>query len=140
MLSGPSIYWIRSRQASLADEFSKQPAKGQLLFEMSDIFIKEGDSTKYNLVINGFGEMPMSQNKVEDLPYFAMFLLKIRNDDQVKKGIDDIVKFLKAVPEVQRKEVTGLINQNILKPIADRKDQEGLKEQAEYIRGQIKQQ
>jgi aminopeptidase N len=125
-------------QASkMADEFSNHPAKGGLLVAMSDIFIKDGDSTKYDLVINGFDKMPMSQNKVEDLPYFAVFLLKISNDDQVKRGIDDIIKFLKAVPDDQRKEVTGLINQNILKPIADRKEQEGLKEQAEYIRGKI---
>lgn len=124
----------------LANEFSKHPAKGQLLSSLVDIFIKEGDSSKYDLVIGGFEKMPMSQTKMDDLPHFALSLLKIKNDDQVKRGVDAIIKFQEALPKGQKKEITGLINENILKPIADRKDAEDLKEQADYIRFKIGQQ
>ena len=121
----------------LADEFAKQPAKGELLSAMVDIFIKQGDTSKYDLMIAGFDKMPMGDTKVESLPRFAMSLLKIRNDDQVKKGIDAIVRFQKAIPSSQRKEISTLINNNILSPIATRKEAMGLKAQADYIREKI---
>jgi len=121
----------------LADTFSKQPAKGELLSAMVDIFIKQGDTSKFDLMIEGFDKMPMGDEKVENLPRFAMSLLKIRNDDQVKKGIDAIIRFQKTIPSSQRKEITTLINNNILDPIANRKEAMGLKVQADYIRGKI---
>jgi aminopeptidase N len=124
----------------LANDFSKYPAKGELLNAMTDIFIKDGDTSKYNFVIEGFEKMPMGQAKFDDLPHFALNLMKIQNDDQVKRAVDAIIKFQKAIPADQKKEINGLINENILKPIADRKEAEGLKEQADYIRSKIDQQ
>jgi hypothetical protein len=82
----------------------------------------------------------MGQAKFDDLPHFALNLMKIQNDDQVKRAVDAIIKFQKAIPADQKKEINGLINENILKPIADRKEAEGLKEQADYIRSKIDQQ
>jgi aminopeptidase N len=121
----------------LAEDFSKHPAKGELLTAMGDIFIKNGDTTKFDLMIEGFDKMPMGQSKVESLPRFALSLLKIQNDEQVKRGIDAIVRFQKAIPSSQRKEISQLINNNILSPIASRKEAMGLKAQAEYIREKI---
>jgi aminopeptidase N len=121
----------------LADTFSKQPAKGELLSAMVDIFIKQGDTSKFDLMIEGFDKMPMGDEKVENLPRFAMSLLKIRNDEQVKKGVDAIIRFQKTIPSSQRKEISTLINNNILNPIANRKEAMGLKVQADYIRGKI---
>jgi aminopeptidase N len=123
--------------STLADEFSKHPAKGILLSSMMDIFLRNGDSTKYDLVIDGFEKMPMSQSKFDDLPHFAMSLLKMHNDEKVKKGVDAIIKFQESIPVAQRKELTGVINDNILKPIADRKEADGFKAQADYIRSKI---
>jgi aminopeptidase N len=122
---------------SLANVFSKAPARGELLSAMVDIFIKVGDSSKYDLVIDGFDKMPMDQTKMDDLPNFALSLLKIRNDDQVKKGIDAIIRFEEAIPAAQKAEISKLINENILSPIAERKEAMGLKGQADYIREKI---
>jgi aminopeptidase N len=108
----------------LANRYAKQPAKGELLSAMADIFVKAGDTSKYDLVI-------------EDLPHFALSLLKIQNDEQFSRGVDAIIGFEDAVPSGQRKQISTLINQNILAPIASRKEAMGLKAQADYVRKKI---
>jgi aminopeptidase N len=121
----------------LADEFSKYPAKGDLLAAMSAIFIKEGDESKFNLVIEGFDKMPMSQEKFNEFPAFAALLLKMNNTDEFKKGVDALVHFRDAIPASQREEISKMINNNFLKPIADRKESAGFKEQAAYLKSKI---
>src|SRR5664279_1389327 len=71
----------------LANEFSKYPAKGDLLAAMSTIFIKEGDDTKFDMIIAGFDKMPLSQEKFEEFPEFAALLLKMNNTEQFKKAV-----------------------------------------------------
>jgi aminopeptidase N len=121
----------------LANEFSKYPARGDLLAAMSAIFIKEGDESKFELVIEGFDKMPMSQEKFNEFPAFATLLLKMNNTEEFKKGVDALVRFRDAIPASQREEISKLINNNFLKPIADRKESAGFKEQAAYLRSKI---
>ena len=121
----------------LANEFAKYPAKGNLLAAMSAIFIKQGDESKFDLVIDGFDKMPMSQEKFEEFPQFAGLLLKMQNTIQFKRAVDALVRFRETIPSAQRAEIGALINNNFLKPIADRKDAAGLKEQADYIRSKL---
>ena len=122
----------------LANEFAEHPAKGELLSAMSSIFIQEGDVTKFDLIINGFDKMPMSQEKFEKFPEFAALLLKMDNTEQFKKAVDALVHFRESIPSSQRAEISTLINNNFLKPIAQRKEAAGQKEQAEYILSKIK--
>lgn len=122
----------------LANEFAKYPAKGNLLSAMSVIFIKEGDESHFDLIIDGFNKMPMSEDKVKAFPEFAGSLIKMKNDDQFKRGVDAIVRFRNTIPSEQRAAIGELINNNFLKPIGDRKESGGFKEQAAYIRSKIK--
>ena len=121
----------------LANEFAKSPAKGDLLAAMSAIFIKEGDESKFDLIISGFNKMPLSQEKFEEFPAFAALLLKMNNTEQFKKGVDALVRFRESIPSNQRAEISNLINNNFLKPIGQRKEAEGQKEQAAYILSKI---
>ena len=122
----------------LANEYSKYPAKGDLLAAMSAIFIKEGDESKFDLVIDGFDKMPMSQEKFNQFPEFAALLLKMQNTDQFKKGVDALVRFRESIPAAQRAELGALIDNNFLKPIGQRKEAAGMKEQSDYILSKIK--
>ena len=122
----------------LANEYSKYPAKGDLLAAMSAIFIKEGDESKFDLVIDGFDKMPMSQEKFNQFPEFAALLLKMQNTDQFKKGVDALVRFRESIPAAQRAELGALIDANFLKPIGQRKEAAGMKEQSDYILSKIK--
>jgi aminopeptidase N len=121
----------------LANEFSKSPAKGDLLAAMSAIFIKEGDETKFDMIIAGFNKMPMSLEKFEEFPAFAALLLKMNDTEQFKKAVDALVRFRESIPANQKEEISTLINKNFLKPIGERKDAEGQKEQASYILSKI---
>jgi aminopeptidase N len=122
----------------LANEFANHPAKGNLLSAMSAIFIKEGDESKFDLIISGFNKMPLSQEKFEEFPAFAALLLKMNNTEQFKKGVDALVRFRESIPSSQRAEISTLMNNNFLKPIGQRKEAEGQKEQAAYIMSKTK--
>ena len=121
----------------LAEEFSKHPAKGDLLSAMSGIFIQEGDVSQFDLIINGFDKMPISQEKFEKFPEFAALLLKMDNTAQFEKAVDALVRFRESIPASQRAEISTLINNNFFKPIAQRKEAAGQKEQAAYILSKI---
>ena len=121
----------------LANEFSKYPAKGDLLAAMSAIFIKEGDETKFDMIIAGFDKMPLSQEKFEEFPQFAALLLKMNNTDQFKKAVDALVRFRESIPANQKAEISKLINDNFMKPIGQRKEAAGQKEQAAYILSKV---
>ena len=119
--------------------FPNTRQRENLLAAMSAIFIKQGDESKFDLVIDGFDKMPMSQEKFEEFPGFAALLLKMNNTDQFKKGVDALVRFRESIPASQRAEISTLINNNFLKPIGQRKEAAGLKEQAAlyYVEGRI---
>jgi aminopeptidase N len=121
----------------LANEFSNHPAKGDLLAAITAIFIKEGDESKFDLIISGFDKMPISQEKFEEFPEFAALLLKMNNTEQFKKAVDALVRFRESIPVNQRAEISTLINNNFLKPIGQRKEAAGQKEQADYILSKI---
>jgi len=122
---------------ALVTKFVKQPAKGNLLSAIIQISITSGDMDNFDLVAEGFDKLPMSQKKMDNLPYFAAMLLRIENTDQLKKGIDAIVKFRDAVTGDQKEEISNLINDKMLKIIAERKDAAGLKDQANYIKSKL---
>lgn len=123
---------------TLAQKICKQPMRGNLLSAVIDIFIKAGDQSQFDLIATEYDKMPLSQKKMDNLPYFAAMVLKVQNTEQVKKGIDAIVKVRDTVPKSQREEFTVLINDNILKPIAERKKAAGLTEQSDYITSKLK--
>ena len=104
---------------------------------MSAIFIKEGDETKFDMIISGFDKMPLSQEKFEEFPQFAALLLKMNDTEQFKKAVDALVRFRESIPANQKAEISTLINNNFMKPIGQRKEAAGLKEQAAYILSKV---
>jgi len=124
---------------TLAQKFAKQPAKGKLLSAIIELSIRSGDLSNFDLLAEEFDNLPMSQSKIDDLPYFAGMVFRIQNTDQFKKGIDAIVKLRESIPSEQKEELGKLINEKILKPIADNKRTQGLKEQADYIKTKLPQ-
>jgi aminopeptidase N len=132
-------YLDEEKATQLANEFSKFPAKGDLLIAMSSIFIKAGDESKFDFIIDGYDKMPMSQEKFDEFPEFAAILLKVQDTEQFKRGVDALVRFRDAIPASQKDELSKLLNDNFLKPIGQRKEAAGMKEQADYILSKIPQ-
>ncbi len=127
----------KEKAAELAEKFYTQPARGDLQSAMVDQFIASGDTAKNNFIVDAFAEMPVSEAKLNQLPNFAMAVLKMTSDRQVEKGVDALVDFTRSLPSSQRKEFSTLINENFLKPIAQRKAATGFKAQAEYINNKL---
>jgi aminopeptidase N len=104
---------------------------------MSSIFIKAGDVSKFDLIIDGYDKMPMSQEKFDEFPEFAAMLLKVQDTEQFRKGVDALVRFREGIPAGQKLELSKLLNDNFLKPIGQRKQAAGMKEQADYILSKV---
>ncbi len=142
-VSGNALYALSAldepQAYQLAKQFYKYPARGELNSAIVAIFIKEGIDSNFDYVIEGFRKMPeLSLEKVETFPQFAALTLKMDNTDQFKKAIDAIVKYRDGLPAAEKGQISKLINDNFLKPIADRKEAAGLKVQADYVRSFIK--
>ena len=120
-----------------AKELSKKPAKGKLSTAISTILITYGDETSFDFVSEEFEKTPMSEGKFQQLQSFTTLLGKIKDNDKLKKGVDQIVKFREGIPSAYRSQTDPFINQFLLQGLASKKDAAGLKEQADYIKSQI---
>jgi aminopeptidase N len=120
-----------------AKNLTHTPSKGKLNIAITSALISSGDQSYFDAVTDGFEKMPLSQEKLNFLEQFADMVTKVQNTDQLKKGIDEIVKLREAIPKTYRTQTDPFINNNILKPIADKKDYDGQKEQADYVRSKI---
>jgi aminopeptidase N len=116
---------------------SKQPSKGKLRSSISEVLMKFGDESNFDVIADNFDKMPVTQNKFSSLQPYAALLSKIQNTDKLKRGIDQIVKFRDAIPASVRVQTDPYINNLILKSIATKKDAAGLKEQADYIKAKM---
>ena len=120
-----------------AKELSKKPAKGKLSTAISTILITYGDETSFDFVSEEFEKTPMSEGKFQQLQSFTTLLGKIKDNDKLKKGVDQIVKFREGIPSAYKSQTDPFINQFLLQGLASKKDAAGLKEQADYIKSQI---
>jgi aminopeptidase N len=112
------------------------PAKGKLADAISSTLIKFGDESAADIILGNFERMPLGQEKFQSLQPLVDFLTKAKNPQTVKRGADDIASFRDAVPEAFRDQVAAFMNP-MLKNLAKKKDDAGLKEQADYIRTKL---
>ena len=120
-----------------AKELVKQPSKGRLITAISNVLLQAGDASSFDVITGNVEQMPVGQAKFNLLRSYAGMLNKVRDTDKLKKGVDLIVEFQKAVPPAFRGRTDPVIN-NMLKTMADQKQADGLADQAEYIRSKMK--
>ncbi|HEY0732929.1 MAG TPA: hypothetical protein VGD33_10960, partial [Chitinophagaceae bacterium] len=78
-------------------------------------FVKAGDESMADKIINDFAEMPLGQGKFNSINNLSSYLAAIKSTEKVKKGVDAIVEFREAVPEAFRGQTDPFINGMILK-------------------------
>lgn len=120
-----------------AQRLAKQPAKGVLGDVISESLIKFGDESAFDVIAPIFDELPLGQAKFEKLQPFANFLAKVKDPEKFKKGVDMIIKFREAVPQAFRNQTDPFINNIVLKGLATKKQQAGMKEQADYVNSKL---
>jgi aminopeptidase N len=103
---------------------------------ISNVLLQAGDASSFDVITENVEQMPVGQAKFSLLRSYAGMLNKIRDTDKLKKGVDLIVEFQKAVPAAFRGRTDPVIN-NLLKTMVDQKQADGLADQAEYIRSKM---
>jgi|CXWL01.1.fsa_nt_gi aminopeptidase N len=130
---------------AVAKQLGDKPAKGNLQEAIMNEIVKSGDESMADKIIGDFEKMPMSQGKFQALNSLSTYLSAIKNPGNVKRGVDEIVKFRDAVPEGFKNQTNPFINGVILKGILAKKDKEAkdnvsntaLQELANYIKSKL---
>ena len=130
---------------TIANELSKQPAKGVLKNALNTVKASSGDEAMAEEMIGGFEKMPLSQAKFSALEPLAVYLGALKNNELVKRGIDEIVKFRDAIPAQFRTQTDPYINGEALSGIVIKKENAlkndpnntGLKDLIAYIKSKI---
>lgn len=84
---------------SHAKKLSAYPAKGKLIESITGILISSGDESGFDVIVNVFDDMPLSQAKFNLLMPLASILGKMQDTEKVKTGVDMIVNFRESIPE-----------------------------------------
>jgi aminopeptidase N len=122
---------------SEAKRLAKSEIKGDLADAITTVLISSGDESSADMILTNFEKMPLSQNKFQLLQSIGTFLGKTNTWAIVKRGIDDIVEFRDAIPEAFQAQTNPFINGMLLKGLAKKKMDAGLKDQAEYIKNKL---
>jgi aminopeptidase N len=121
-----------------AKRIAKQPGKGKLVQAITNILIKSGDESGFDIIAKAFDEMPLSQAKFNMLEPFTGFLGKVNNTAKVKAGVDMVVEFRQILAPYG---LEGYVN-NLLKGVITKKeaakgiaaDKSDLQTQIDYIK------
>ncbi|MBU6158804.1 MAG: M1 family peptidase [Bacteroidetes bacterium] len=122
-----------------AKKLLTQKLKGSLLENAAMIATKSGDLSGFENVLKNYDDMPLGQSKFNLTTTFVNFLGEVGDTEKLKKGIDAVVAFRKAIPAQYG--IAPIID-NMFKGLIKRKEtakKEGgnaasLEEQIEYVR------
>jgi aminopeptidase N len=108
------------------------PAKGIL----KGALFAYTDESKYDSLASVFEKLPLGNAKFFMVSGFASFLGRVKNTNNLEKGVDLIVQFRDTIPQQFRSNTDPFIN-SALKGIREKKEATGLKEQANYIKSKL---
>ena len=117
-VAGAALRALTALDESHAYELAKKysnDAKGPLGETVAEILMSQGNETDFNFIAHRYEDMPVSQEKIQETAAFCEYLQKVNNLDNVKKGIDAVIKFRNAVPEQYRKFVDPMIIESLQK-------------------------
>lgn len=114
-------------------ELLKQPAKGDLIGAIAGVAASNGIEEAVDPVNQAFGNMGLSQAKLEMLQPLAQLLAKTKDNAKVKLGVDQIVAFREAIPAQYRAQIDAFINNMILQGIQNAKQKENTPSSLELV-------
>jgi aminopeptidase N len=121
---------------TLAKKYSND-ALGKLGEVVSSIIMKNGSEEDFSFLLDHFSNEPLSEDKIKDAYGFAKFLVTVKNPDNVRKGVDEIMKFRNQIPEQYRGFIDPAFKQVFAK-ISAAQQQNGDANLANYINGLLK--
>ena len=121
---------------SLAKKYSSD-ALGKLGEVVSSIIIKNGSEEDFNFLLNHFKDEPLGREKMMSSTTFAKYLATVKNKEDVRKGVDEIMKFRNQIPEAYRGFIDPGLKQAFNKISAAQKAN-GNTDLTDYIDGLLK--
>ena len=121
---------------TLAKKYSND-ALGKLGEVVSGIISKNASENDFNFLLDHFKNEPLSEDKIKSAIAFAQYLLKVKNAENVKKGVDEIMKLRNQIPEQYRGYIDPVFKQ-LFSKISDAKKAEGNTDLSNYIDGLLK--
>ena len=121
---------------SLAKKMMKSPVKGQLQVAISTTLVKSGDESDFDAISDNFERMQTGQSKFQFMMPYAKMLTKVQSTERVKRGVDLILQFKEAIPQAYRGQTDPYFD-NALKGVAQKKEADGKKDQADYINSKM---
>jgi aminopeptidase N len=119
-----------------AKRLADQPSKGALSNAITTVMIASGEESSADMILERFRKMSLSQNKFNLMQSIGDFVVKIKNADVVRKAVDEIASFRDGIPEAYKSQTNAYIN-GLLKTLVNKKQEAGLKDQAEYIKSKL---
>jgi aminopeptidase N len=119
----------------LAKQLGLEPAKWKLSDVIFNLLIRNGNADYANQVITLYRHFNLDQKIGSILP-FIKYLYAVKNNDQVKEAIDQIIYIRNFLPADFFADLIKSINSQ-LKELAEQKAKEELHVQADYIYARI---
>lgn len=86
---------------TLAKKYSND-ALGKLGDVVSDIILQNATEEDFTFLFNHFKDEAFSEEKIKDAFKFERYLISVKNAANVRKGVDEIIKFRNQIPEQYR--------------------------------------
>jgi len=139
-VSGAALLGLTNLEPSQAYTLAKKysnDALGKLGEVVAEIISKNGSEDDFNFLLTQFKNEPFSENKIKSAFTFARYLLKIKNTDNIRKGVDEIMKVRNQVPD-QYKEFIDPGFKQAFNMMSNVQMTNGNSELANYIKGLLK--
>jgi aminopeptidase N len=121
---------------SLAKKYSTD-AKGRLGDVVAKAIMANATPDDFNIIFENFKNSPLSQAKVQEAISFANYLAKVKNPEEVRQGVDEMMNVRNQVPEKYRGFIDPAFKQSFGKISAAQRS-EGNTKLADYIDGLLK--
>ncbi|MCU7552717.1 M1 family aminopeptidase [Chitinophagaceae bacterium LB-8] len=129
---------IDSKQAyDEAKRLAQGKIKGDLAEAVTSIMIQAGDESSANVILSNFEDMPLSQAKLEAVQPLAQYLVKLKSDEDFKRGVDAIMELSDQIPEAYKGQIVPYI-ETLLQNVQKAKTAAGQSSQAGYVDGKLK--
>jgi len=121
---------------TLAKKYSSD-ALGKLGAVVASAFYKNGAEEDFKFLLNYYSNQPASQDKIMSSVAFGNYLASLKNADDVRKGVDEIMKFRNQIPAQYHSYIDPTFK-NAFSKISQRQRANGNADLAAYIDGLLK--
>jgi aminopeptidase N len=125
-----------SEAYTLAKKYSSD-ALGKLGQVVSKAIMANATEEDFDIVLKSFQDAPLTREKVQSIIPFGNYLAKLKNQDDVKKGVEAIMDVRNQVPERFRKFIDPGIKPAFDK-ISESQKAQGHADFANYVDGLLK--